>query len=167
MVWKVISLSIKGDSFMSTQYKNILVAVDGSKEAEKAFKKAIQVAKRNNAKLIITHVVDVKAYSAVEAYSRAIAERANVFAEDLLEEYEKIAVEAGVQTVETVLEFGNPKSKISKEIAPNTQADLIICGATGLNAVERFLIGSVSEHIIRYAACDVLVVRAEDEAGEI
>lgn len=152
---------------MSTQYQNILVAVDGSKEAEKAFRKAILVAKRNNSKLTITHVVDVKAYSAVEAYSRAIAERANVFAEDLLEDYEKIAVEAGVQSVETVLEFGNPKSKISKEIAPNNKVDLIVCGATGLNAVERFLIGSVSEHIIRYASCDVLVVRGEDGKGEL
>ena len=37
-----------------------------------------------------------------------------------------------------------------------------MCGATGLNAVERFLIGSVSEHITRHARCDVLVVRSED-----
>lgn len=70
---------------MNNTYTNILIAVDGSKEAEKAFKKAIQVAKRNNATLTIAHIVDVKAYSAVEAYSRAIAERANLFAEDLLE----------------------------------------------------------------------------------
>ncbi|MCP8967448.1 universal stress protein [Ectobacillus ponti] len=144
-------------------YQNVLVAVDGSKEAELAFRKAIHAAKRNNAKLVITHVVDVKAYSAVEAYSRAIAERANVFAEDLLEDYKKAALEAGVPAVETALEFGNPKSVISKEIAPKYNVDLIVCGATGLNAVERFLIGSVSEHIIRYAKCDVLVVRREED----
>ncbi|HHQ0107144.1 TPA: universal stress protein, partial [Listeria monocytogenes] len=40
-------------------------------------------------------------------------------------------------------------------------ADLIMCGATGLNAVERLLIGSVSEYIIRHSPCDVLVVRNE------
>ncbi|MFD3445319.1 universal stress protein [Microbacteriaceae bacterium 4G12] len=151
---------------MNNSYRNILVAVDGSKEAEKAFKKAIHVTKRNNAKLIIAHVVDVKAYSAVEAYSRAIAERANLFAEDLLADYQKTAEEAGIQ-VDTVLEFGNPKAKISKEIAPQHQIDLIVCGATGLNAVERFLIGSVSEHIVRYANCDVLVVRGEESQGEL
>jgi nucleotide-binding universal stress UspA family protein len=151
---------------MST-YKTILVAVDGSKEAEKAFNKAIQVAKRNNAKLVITHIVDVRAYTAVEAYSRTVAERANGFAKDLLADYKKAALEAGVAVVETDLEFGNPKSKISKEVAPKHHADLIICGATGLNAVERFLIGSVSEHIIRYANCDVLVVRGEEEKGEL
>ncbi|MBC6975446.1 universal stress protein [Bacillus sp. Xin] len=152
---------------MNNTYTNILIAVDGSKEAEKAFKKAIQVAKRNNATLTIAHIVDVKAYSAVEAYSRAIAERANLFAEDLLEDYKKTAAEAGLEKVELVLEFGNPKSKISKEIAPKHKVDLIMCGATGLNAVERFLIGSVSEHIIRYAKCDVLVVRGEEEQGNL
>lgn len=151
---------------MNTTYKNILVAVDGSKEAEKAFKKAIHVAQRNNSILTIAHIVDVKTYSAVEAYSRSIAESANLFAEDLLNEYKQTAQEAGITKVETVLEFGNPKSKIAKDIAPNHKIDLIMCGATGLNAVERFLIGSVSEHIIRYAKCDVLVVRSEEEQGE-
>lgn len=75
---------------MNNTYTNILIAVDGSKEAEKPLK-AIQVAKRNNATLTIAHIVDVKAYSAVEAYSRAIAERANLFAEDLLEDYKNCA----------------------------------------------------------------------------
>ena len=36
-----------------------------------------------------------------------------------------------------------------------------MCGSTGLNAVERFIIGSVSEAIVRHAECDVLVVRTE------
>lgn len=49
--------------------------------------------------------------------------------------------------------------KIAKDIANNVKADLIICGATGMNTVERFLIGSVSESITRHASCDVLVVR--------
>jgi len=49
--------------------------------------------------------------------------------------------------------------KIAKDVANKFEADLIICGATGLNAVERFLIGSVSENIVRQSSCDVLVVR--------
>lgn len=36
-----------------------------------------------------------------------------------------------------------------------------MCGSTGLNAVERFIIGSVSEAIVRHSECDVLVVRTE------
>ncbi|MCP6726407.1 universal stress protein [Klebsiella pneumoniae] len=40
-------------------------------------------------------------------------------------------------------------------------ADLIMIGATGLNAVERILIGSVTEYVTRMAICDVLVVRTD------
>jgi len=57
------------------------------------------------------------------------------------------------------IEYGSPKVTIAKKLAPNHNVDLIVCGATGLNAVERFFIGSVSESITRYAKCDVLIVR--------
>ncbi len=148
---------------MSLTYKNILVAIDGSKEAEKAFKKALATAKINDAKLLITHVIDTRSYATVEAYDRTIAERAEEFANDLLESHKKEAIEAGLTNVEIILEFGSPKVKIAKEIAPKHNVDLIVCGATGLNAVERFFMGSVSEHITRYAKCNVLIVRSDVE----
>ncbi|PLR77800.1 universal stress protein UspA [Bacillus sp. V3-13] len=146
---------------MKLAYKNILVAVDGSKEAEWAFKKSIEIAKRNNASLILAHIIDTRTFATVEAYDRAIAERAQLFAEELLKNYQQRALDAGVTDVKYEIDYGSPKVKIPKDVAKKHQADLIICGATGLNAVERFLIGSVSEHITRYAACDVLVVRTE------
>ena len=64
--------------------------------------------------------------------------------------------------VETRLEFGPPKLLIPKNLANELDVDLIMCGASGLNAVERFMIGSVSEAIVRHAPCDVLVVRTEE-----
>lgn len=145
---------------MSLTYKNILVAIDGSKESQKAFNKAIAIAKRNDAKLIIAHVIDTRSFATVEAYDRTIAERAERFASDLLNEHKQEATAAGITKIELVTEYGSPKVKIAKDLAPHHNADLIICGATGLNAVERFFIGSVSEHITRYAKCDVLVVRS-------
>lgn len=148
---------------MSLSYKNILVAIDGSKEAEKAFKKALAIAKLNDAKLIVTHVIDTRSFATVEAYDRTVAERAELFANELLESHKKEAEEAGLSNVELILEYGSPKVKIAKDIAPKHNVDLIVCGATGLNAVERFFIGSVSEHITRYAKCNVLIVRAEQE----
>lgn len=146
---------------MSLTYKNILIAIDGSKEAEKAFKKALAIAKVNDAKLLITHVIDTRSYATVEAYDRTIAERAEEFANDLLESHKKEADEAGLTNVEIILEYGSPKVKIAKDIAPKHNVDLIVCGATGLNAVERFFMGSVSEHITRYAKCNVLIVRSD------
>jgi len=79
-----------------------------------------------------------------------------------MENYKKEAHDAGVTDVDYVVDYGSPKVKIPKDIAKKYDIDLIMCGATGLNAVERFLIGSVSEHITRYARCDVLVVRSDD-----
>lgn len=148
---------------MSLTYKNILCAVDGSKEAEWAFKKAIEVAKRNDADLVIAHVIDTRNFATIEAYDRTMAERSESYAKELLEEYKHLAEEAGVNKVHVVVEYGSPKVRIPKDLAKKNAIDLIICGATGLNAVERFLIGSVSEHITRYAPCDVLVIRTDKE----
>ncbi|MGD6943467.1 universal stress protein [Cytobacillus gottheilii] len=149
---------------MAMNYENILVAVDGSPEADWAFRKAIEIAKRNNAKIIVAHIVDTRTYANVEAYDRGSADRANEYAEELMEKYRQAALEAGVNEVTYEIDFGSPKVKVPKEMAKNHNVDLIICGATGMNAVERFLIGSVSEHITRYAECDVLVVRTKKES---
>ncbi|QSS99239.1 universal stress protein [Pontibacillus sp. ALD_SL1] len=147
---------------MSFEYKRIVVAVDGSDASEYAFEKAVEIAKRNDATLYLSHVVDTRAFATVEAYDRSLAIRAEEYATEILTKYENHAKDQGVQSVVVDVEYGSPKVKIAKEVAPKFQADLIICGATGLNAVERFFIGSVSEHITRYASCDVLVVRPDN-----
>lgn len=144
---------------MSFEYERIVNAVDGSKASEKAFAKAVDIAKRNNATLILTHIVDTRTFATAEAYDKSLSERAEKYAKDLLNEYVENAKEAGVTKVEHVIKYGSPKVAIAKEIAPEYEADLIIVGATGLNAVERFLIGSVSESVARYAKCDVLITR--------
>ncbi|GFZ86452.1 universal stress protein [Compostibacillus humi] len=141
------------------EYKNIIVAVDGSEAAERAFTKSLDIVKRNNAKLILAHVVDSRTFATAEAYDRTIAERAEQYARELLDGYVEKAKNAGITDIERCIEFGSPKVKIAKNIADDFKADLIICGATGMTAVERFLIGSVSESITRHASCDVLVVR--------
>lgn len=147
---------------MALTYQHILVAVDGSQEAEWAFKKAIEIAKRNTSKLALAHVVDTRSFATVEAYNGTMTERALKYAEELLEGYKAEAEAQGLE-VDTLIEYGSPKTVLPRKIAKDVHADLIICGATGLNAVERLLIGSVSEHITRSAECDVLVVRTQKE----
>ena len=144
---------------MELAYKNIIVAIDGSEASEKAFNKALKVTKINGARLILTHVVDSRTFATAEAYDRTLAERADEYAKELLDRYVSIANKAGIDNLIRYVDYGSPKVKIAKDIAKKFDVDLIICGATGMNAVERFLIGSVSESITRYAACDVLVVR--------
>lgn len=151
---------------MTIRYNNILVAVDGSKEAKRAFRKAALLAKDHDAKLLLTHVVDTRTFASVEHYDRTIFSEAENYAREMLEEYKEQALEEGLTDVTLILDYGSPKVKIAKDVARKYEVDLIVTGATGLNAVERFLIGSVSEHITRHAACDVLIVRSDAAEGE-
>ncbi|MBM7653150.1 universal stress protein [Neobacillus cucumis] len=144
---------------MGLKYQNILVAIDGSKEADWAFQKGIEIAKRNGARMLLVHVIDTRSFALIEAYDSVIGDQAEKQAKVMLENYQKKAVEAGLTDVQFEIEFGSPKIRIPRDIAKKHQVDLILCGATGMNVVERFFIGSVSEHITRYAPCDVLIVR--------
>ena len=148
---------------MTLKYSNILVAVDGSKESELAFKKGAAAAVRNNATLHLAHIIDNRSFGSIEAYDRTIADRTMKTSEELLARYKEEAQAAGVENVNIIIEYGVPKIAIPKELAPKLNADVIICGATGLNAAERFIMGSVSERIVRTAKCDVLVVRRDQE----
>ena len=127
---------------------------------QNAFNKAVDVAKRNDAKLTIVHVIDTRTYTAYEVYASQF-DPSKEYSEKLLEGYKELAVKEGVTNVETRLEL-LPKLLIPKNLANELNVDLIMCGASGLNAVERFMIGSVSEAIVRHAPCDVLVVRTEE-----
>lgn len=144
---------------MKKGYKNILVAVDGSKESEWALDQAIQQASLTNATIFLTHIIDTKNLTAFDMYNQNATQSLVKYAEQLLTECVNKVKEAKIENVHSILEYGSPKVKISKDLAKTHKIDLIICGATGLNAVERFLIGSVSENIVRHAKCDVLIVR--------
>ncbi|GAE34843.1 universal stress protein [Halalkalibacter akibai] len=146
---------------MAFHYQTILVAVDGSTESELALKKAFKMAKLEEAKLVISYIIDNRPSATIEQYDRTIVEQTEKYGQEMLITYKKDAEEAGILDVEIALDYGSPKIKIPRDIADKYQADLIIAGATGINAVERLFIGSVSENIARRAKCDVLIVRKQ------
>ncbi|CEG23926.1 Putative universal stress protein [Planococcus massiliensis] len=146
---------------MTLVYHRILVAVDGSQEAEAAFKKSIGIAKRNKAILNIIHVIDLRGHTPVRLHEPYLEDAAFRYGQNLLEDYKKEALVAGVSEVNVYAVPGSPKKVISRDYAKQLQADLIVCGAQGLNALEYFLIGSVSTNIVRSSPCDVLVVRLD------
>lgn len=149
---------------MSQTYQSILVAVDGSTNAEVALQKAIQVAKRNQAKLTIAHVIDTRALHNVVAFDASIYESLEKEAETLLGNYKKWATDAGLTDITTIVEFGNPKTLLSTDIPQEAGADLMLLGATGLNTFERLLIGSSSEYIMRHTDIDILIVRNPEKS---
>ena len=142
-----------------SSYKNILVAIDGSYESELAFEKGVSVALRNDANLLLTHVVDTRALQSVATFDDYIYEKLEQEAHSVLDDYENQARERGLEKVRQIIEFGNPKPLLATEIPEREHVDLIMLGATGLNAFERLLIGSSSEYILRHAKVDLLVVR--------
>lgn len=144
---------------MSEKYKRIMVAIDGSQEAELAFQKGINVALRNEAELLLAHVIDTRALQSVATYDAYIYEKLEEEAHSVLDDYETQAREAGIENVRQVIEFGNPKPLLATDIPEKEKVDLIMLGATGLNAFERLLIGSSSEYVLRHAKVDLLVVR--------
>lgn len=147
---------------MKQKYQNILVGVDGSETAELALTKAIQIAKQNSGRLVIAHVIDTRAFQNLSSYDDDMAERASVMAQQTLDEYLQLAKECGVEDVDGVIEFGSVKKILGHELPEKYQIDLILLGATGLNLVERFLLGSVSQYVVRHTTCDVLIVKDKD-----
>src|SRR5699024_12768064 len=136
--------------------------VDGSHEVEYADNNAVELAERKDSKLTIVSVIDSRTYSSYEDYDAQFTEKSKNFSEDLLKGYKEVATNAGVTAVKTRLEFGSPKAIIPKKLAADVEADLIMCGTSGLNAVERFIVVSVSEAIVLHSPCDVLMVRTEE-----
>ena len=132
---------------MLQRYKNILVPIDGSYEAELAFKKAVEVAKRNGkeTKLQLVHVVDTRAFQNISSLDTAMVEQVTETARKTMDGYVKEAKEAGLENISYSVEYGAPKVIIAKDLPKELGTDLIMIGATGLNAVERLLIGSVTE----------------------
>lgn len=152
------------------EYQRILVAIDGSESAKLAFKKAVAVTLRNQGTLVIAHVIDERAaipqQSPFDAYGQQHTihfslDDSRQAALNTLKAYKDYALRQGVKSVKTVVEFGNPKSIIAHTLPETYGIDLIMMGATGLNAVERFFIGSVSENVLREAISDVLIVRTD------
>lgn len=154
---------MKEEFRMANHYKNIVVAVDGSKLGEAAFKKALDVAKRNvDSTLHIIHVIDTSISTSFDMLYDNMVELIRKHGEVLLDSYELQAQEAGVQNVNKILTKGTPKNVLAKRLSEHVHADIIICGATGLNALEQIFIGSNTEAIVRHAKCDVLIVRTAE-----
>ncbi|MDY4001229.1 universal stress protein [Streptococcus orisratti] len=144
---------------MLQKYERIMVAIDGSYESELAFEKGINIALRNDAELLLVHVIDTRALQSVATFDTYIYEKLEQEAKDVLSDYESQARKRGLEKIRQIIEFGNPKTLLARDIPDKESVDLIMVGATGLNTFERLLIGSSSEYIMRHAKVDLLVVR--------
>lgn len=146
---------------MLQQYKNILAPIDGSKVTDTVLKKAIEVAKRNDTHLDILNVLEVNQFS--DTYGGDVIYKLSEDVQKRLAELKKQAEDAGLSDVSVHVRFGNPKPVIATEFPKDHHNELIMIGSTGLNALERLMVGSVATYVSRNAICDVLVVKPESK----
>lgn len=141
-------------------YEKIMIATDGSKEVEKAIKAGIKFAKLTGARLYAVYVIVSTGYSprdlgwedSLREFLEAEAKKAVTF----VEETGKIS---GVK-VESVILEGNATDKIL-EFAEQEDMDLIVMGTLGKTGLDRFLMGSVAENVLRHSKIPVMVVKGE------
>ena len=153
---------LRGDC-NGTKYQNVLVPVDGSGATIKVLERAIDVAKVNDAHLDILNILEVNQFNQTygSAVSGDVVFKLTENTEKKLEGLKQEALDAGVKDVNIHIRFGNPKPIIAREFPKDHHSDVIVIGATGLSAVERLIIGSVTSYVTRTASCDVLIVRPD------
>lgn len=147
-------------------FKKILIATDGSKHSEKAAEKGIEMAKLSNGTVTAIYIADIgKEYAPIGDVSFNIADeviegmRNSLMkrGEETTKVVEEMAKKAGVPAQRVVLE-GHPASDIMK-FAQDSKMDLIVIGSIGVTGLDKFLMGSVAEKIVRNSKMPVLVVR--------
>lgn len=144
------------------EFKNIVVATDGSKYSIAAASEAIGLAKRNGSALTALAVVPSELLTPVDidftvSQRELIAEKEMHEAEKNVRVVKEAAQNEGVAVKAFVLS-GKPSDAII-QTAQEKNADLIVLGSHGRSGMERLLMGSVVERVIVLASCPVLVVK--------
>lgn len=138
-------------------FKNIVVAVDSSKNAEKAYMEAINFAKASGADLTALSVVQLPDYTATVGEVEEAKNEGITFFSKILKKVVKLGASQGV-SVKTKILVGHPAETIIK-FAKQEEYDLIIMGHQGASGIKGFLLGSVSGKVLEYAACSILIVK--------
>lgn len=144
-------------------YKHIMVAIDGSDVGNLALKEAVRLAKDQRAKLHIVHVLDELVLSLginpshLQELERSLIGDAKEMLNKAKEKARKQGLKADVALLKT---FKNVSDKLAEE-ANKASVDLIIIGTHGRRGINRFLLGSVAEKLVRIATVPVLLVRGK------
>ena len=149
---------------MSIFPTRILLATDGSEEAELATLRALDIAERTDSELHVVHVgvvpIFLKSYPGTLGYERRLYEEIEEVSSELLRKQTWRVKALGGTVAGAHLRMGEVALEIVA-LAEELGADLIVMGSRGLGGVRRALMGSVSDSVVRHAHCPVLVVRPE------
>jgi nucleotide-binding universal stress UspA family protein len=148
-------------------FRRILVATDFAESAERAFEYAVDLAKIHGAELVLLHVyMDLPAYPEVSAGQVAtIYEEQRRWVDDALDRRARSARASGV-LARALVRTGAPAPVIA-ETAADERVDLVVVGTHGRSGLDRLLVGSVAERVVRTAPCPVLVAKTRTTAARV
>ena len=143
---------------MSIFPTKILLATDGSKDAELALSTSVDLADSTKSEL---HVVTVApGYPSYDVRRPEVVEQLREQAEEILEDQVKKIEQMGGKVTEKHLRIaGRHRADQIVEVAEEKEVGLLVMGSRGLGGVRRALMGSVSDSVVRHAHCPVLIVR--------
>ena len=145
----------------------ILLAIDDSKFSEAATQAVIAQGRLQDLEVRVLHVVEPPSLLVAREMGRfdpAIAVAWQAEQEQgkvLVSKTAEVLRSRGIKAITAVVE-GDPKSTIIDD-AGAWNADLIVLGSHGRKGLERFLLGSVSDAVMRHAHCSVEIVRVHSE----
>jgi nucleotide-binding universal stress UspA family protein len=152
---------------MSIFPTRILLAIDGSEEAELAALRAVDLADATDSELHVVHVGVVprflESYPGTLGYERRLYDQIEEESRQLLRELSWRVKVVGGTVAGTHLRMGAVDLEIVG-LAKELQADLIVMGCRGHRGIRRAIEGSISDAVIRHAPCPVLVVRSHESA---
>ena len=139
-------------------FKNILVAIDGSKNSYDALETAIDLVKKFQGKLYLVSVVNTVnlPMNVGVSFAPGLIHDLEIDAKKVLDKAQKIVADADL-TCKVKLLSGEPRDELL-EFPKNNSIDLIVMGKTGKHALERFFLGSVTRYVSEHTKVDVLIV---------
>lgn len=147
----------------SKNYKKVMIATDGSELGKKAIEYGVEIAKLSGAELYAVYVIASGGYSVIPprdaGWEKAMKEHLKTEGNEATSFVDEAGKDAGVETESVILE-GNPADEIVK-FAEEKDIDLVVLGTLGRTGINRFLLGSVAEKVVRNSKKAVLVVRGE------
>jgi nucleotide-binding universal stress UspA family protein len=149
----------------------ILLASDGSEEAIRAARSAVELSNKLGAELHVVYVGHMPyvfyespgAWALDRDLATRMEERAEEEALTRLEEQVQRVSEAGGKIAQAHAKLGRPDAEIMR-LAEQLGADLVVVGSRGLGSLRRALMGGVSDSVLHHAHASVLVVRGEPVA---
>jgi nucleotide-binding universal stress UspA family protein len=140
--------------------KRILVPVDGSEQAHRAFEFVAE--EFDDAVVVLLHVINpaeagYSAQASIPSFSEEWYESEQAAAENLFAEIAALA-DGTELSIERETEVGKP-TRVIVEFADENGIDQIVMGSHGRSGVTRILLGSVAEAVVRRSPVPVTVVR--------